>query len=451
AGGTPIVYDIRSTRHGPIISGIFDAADDLAEVNTGYPDGFEVSLAWQSLKPSTLVESILGINRASNWEEFREAASLWDIAAQNLIYADIVGNIGYQSTGEIPIRSGYDGRLPVPGWVSENDWTGIVPFEDMPFIFNPERGFIETANQPVLSAGTSPFIGIDGAYGYRADRIEGLIVDNAPHTVASFQEMQMDGRDGSAIAVVPALLATGSSSSAVIEIQDLLREWSLGLEGFQTRADSAGAAAYSATWRHLLLETFADDLPEDYHPAGGSRWFAIIDKLLENPEDPFWDDKRTVEIETAPDILERAMETAHTELTDLLGDAEDWRWGDLHTAVFENQTLGQSGIGPVDWLFNRSAPADIGGGPSIVNATGWTVTEGYFVDWVPSMRMVVDLGNLAASTSVHTTGQSGHAFHGNYADMIEMWVEGGQHPMLWSLADVEAAARNTLILVPGPG
>lgn len=156
AGGQPLSYEVRTTRHGPIISGLFEAADDLATTEAGSPDRLAVALAWQTLEPSTLVESILGINRARNWDEFRAAASLWDIAAQNLIYADIEGNIGYQSTGEIPVRPSANGLVPVSGWDSGNDWTGIVPFYEMPFLLNPARGFIETANQPVLPASESP-------------------------------------------------------------------------------------------------------------------------------------------------------------------------------------------------------------------------------------------------------------------------------------------------------
>jgi penicillin amidase len=145
------------------------------------------------------------------------------------------------------------------------------------------------------------------------------------------------------------------------------------------------------------------------------------------------------------------MSEAHDELSGLLGDSDDWRWGELHTATFENQSLGQSGIAAIEWLFNRSAPDRVGGGPSIVNAVGWNAAESYVVDWVPSMRMVVDLGDFAESTSIHTTGQSGHAFHANYADMIELWADGGRHPMLWGRSGVEDGAANTLTLTPGPG
>src|SRR5690606_7999700 len=102
AGGEPVDIEIRSTRHGPIISGRFGAVDALADSGYELPDEYEVALAWQALEPSTLFDALLGFNRASNWEEFRAAAARFDVAAQNLVYADVDGHIGYQATGEIP-------------------------------------------------------------------------------------------------------------------------------------------------------------------------------------------------------------------------------------------------------------------------------------------------------------------------------------------------------------
>jgi penicillin amidase len=452
AGGEPIEYEVRTTRHGPIISGLFGPADDLEAIDAGYPEPYAISLAWQTLEPSTLIEAILGVNTASNWDEFRTALSAWDIAAQSVVYADVEGNIGYQSTGEVPIRQSHDGLRPVPGWDSANDWAGVVPFEQMPYILNPERGYIATANQPVVEPGALPLIGIDAAYGHRAARIEQMIEDRAPLDVAATAEMQMDNQDGGAIDLVAHLLQVPSGDARVIEVQGLIERWSQGLRAFQASPGSAGAAAYAATWRQVLALTFHDDLPEDYWPGGGGRWFEVVANLLGDYEDPFWDDRSSTTVETAPQILELAMARAHAELSGLLGEnPNDWTWGELHVARFENQSLGQSGIGPVEWLFNRTAPKRVGGGPSIVNAVGWKAADGYAVDWVPSMRMVVDLADLSRSTSIHTTGQSGHAFHANYADMIDMWVDGEQHPMLWGLSQIEEAVENTLILVPGAG
>ncbi len=453
AGGEDVTFEVRSTRHGPVISGTFLDEGELDRSSAlELPENYVVTLAWQSLEPSTLVEAILGINTASNHDEFASAVAKWDIAAQNVVYADVEGNIAYHATGEIPIRKQGDGRYPVPGWTSDYDWTGVLSPDRLPFMLNPPRGFLETANQIVLPPGSSPFIGVEGAYGYRADRIEELLAKSRAHTVETMQKIQLDTRDGGAVSVVPRLLDIPPGDSAKVqEIQSWLRAWSEGSHAYQVRADSVGAAVYEAVWRHLLANTFWDELPEDKRPTrgGGSRWFEVVKLLLDAPGDPWWDDVATPLREDRDQVLYLSMIDAFDELTALLGeDSDQWTWARLHTATFENQTLGKSGISLIERIFNRTAPLRVGGSTSVVNAIGWDFDKGYEVTWLPSMRMVVDLADLSRSTYVHTTGESGHAFHEHYDDLIEVWTDGESIPMLWTRDQVVKAASSSLIMLP---
>ncbi|HEX6221580.1 MAG TPA: penicillin acylase family protein, partial [Acidimicrobiia bacterium] len=450
-GGDDVTYEVLSTRHGPVISETYldeDPFDDSATVDV--PGEYVVALAWQSLEPSTLAEAIIGINTASSYEEFGDAVALWDIAAQNVVYADVEDNIAYHSTGEIPLRAGGDGRYPVPGWTSEYDWLGTVPAEQMPSMLNPSRGYIQSANQPVLRRGLEPLIGIDAATGYRAARIEQLIEESGAHSVESMQMMQFDSRDGGAELIVPNLVAIDPAGDEdLADTQFRLEGWSSGAAAFQNEARSSGAALYQAIWRQILALTFHDDLPEDYWPTGGGRWFEVVRGLLDDPEDPFWDDRGTVGVETRDNILRESMRLGRLELVEMLGDdAGDWSWGGLHIAHFENQTLGQSGIAPIEWLFNRTAPSRVGGSESVVNAVGWDPAQSYEVNWVPAERMVVDLADFDASTFIHTTGQSGHAFARNYDSMLEMWTDGEQGRMPFSRAAVEEVTVDVLTLSP---
>lgn len=454
AGEDDATAEVLTTRHGPVIDGTYldeGAFDDSSTVGT--PDEYAVALAWKTLQPSTIIEAFIGINMASSYQEFATAAGKWDIAPQNLVYADIEGNIAYIATGEIPVRASGDGRYPVPGWTSEHDWIGTVPIEEMPRMLNPPQGFIATANQPVLRPGSDPLIGTDAASGYRASRITEMIRSTASHDVQSMQEMQMDTRDGGAEVVIPHLLGVDpKGDETVADIQERLQGWSTGGNPLQATGRSEGAAVYMAVWRHLLANIFHDELPRDQWPTGGGRWFEVVGNLLANPDDPFWDDISTASAETMDDILFASMSDAHAELTELLGpDHADWTWGELHIAHFENQSLGQSGIAPVEWLFNRTAPPRVGGSSSLVDAVGWDPDKSYLVDWVPSERMVVDLADLDSSTFVHTTGQSGHAFHHDYDSMIEMWVDGDQGAMPWSRQAVESVSSQTLTLLPAGG
>lgn len=450
AGSEPVTFDVRSTRHGPVISGTFLEEDELDDTRAiPLPEDYVVALSWTALSPSTLVEAIIGLNTAENYDDFRAATSKWDIAAQNVVYADIEGNIAYQSTGEVPIRPRGNGEYPVPGWTTEYDWVGFVPFEEMPSLFNPPQGFIETANQPVTRVPGTPLGDAKGSYGYRASRIQELIEARTDHTVASMHAMQFDSRDGGAQILIPHLLDLDSrGASGVEEIQSRLRTWE-GEGDLQVGGESSGAAIYQAVWRHLLANTFHDELPEEHWPEGGSRWFEVVKALLEDSEDLYWDDTSTPEVENRDDVLHRSILDAYAELSGLLGDdPDDWAWGELHVAHFENQTFGQSGIGPIEWLFNRTAPRRVAGSESIVNAVGWDTNESYLIDWVPSQRMVVDLADFSVSTFIHTTGQSGHAFHRFYDNMIEPWTDGLHGSMYWTRTQVDENSSSTLKLIP---
>jgi penicillin amidase len=128
-------------------------------------------------------------------------------------------------------------------------------------------------------------------------------------------------------------------------------------------------------------------------------------------------------------------------------DASQWSWGDQHVATFRNQSFGLSGIAPIEALFNRG-PYRASGGSSIVNATGWDARTSYEVEGLPSMRMIVDLSNLENSLAVHTTGQSGHAYHPHYIDMADLWRKIEYHAMSFERKNVIYNAEGILILKP---
>jgi penicillin amidase len=450
AGGEPVTFEVLSTRHGPVISGMLVDADELDDnrvVET--PERYVVALAWETLKPSTVFEAILGLGEARDYPSFREAVSRWDIAAQNIVYADVDGNIAYHATGRIPIRARGDGTVPVPGWTGEYEWVGNVPFEDLPSLFNPPRGWIVTANNPVIRPDALPYFGESSNRGARAARIIDLLETAGPVDVDDMRRFQMDTFDIWAAEMVPRLLEVSTDDSAALEIQRVLGEWARSSQPFSATGDSAGAAAWMATWRHILIRAFADELGEDQLPDGEDRWSLAIRGLMDEPDNPWWDDISTPGTETRDVILVRAMADAYEELTGLMGkDTSRWAWGKIHVAEFRNQSLGESGIGPIEWLFNRSAPKRVGGSSTLVNAVGWNPAVGYEVDWIPSMRMVIDLADFGRSTAMHSTGQSGHAFHPHYDDMIEAWTDGRAMELLWDPSDIERAARETLTLRP---
>jgi penicillin amidase len=446
AGGGPIPITVRYTRHGPLISDVSDSQAAMAAGEAGETgEKLAVSLRWTALDPCTIIEAALMIDHASNWDEFREALKKWDAPSQNFVYADVQGNIGYQFPGRVPIRANGDGRMPVPGWTDDYEWTGYVPFDELPHLFNPPQGFIVTANNAVVPADADIFLSSDWDYGYRAARITAMIEDTPRVSIDDIQRIQGDDANPAQPILMPLLENLDFQDPGSKQAVALMQSW----DG-QNRIDSSAAAVFNAFWRHLLLRTFADDLPAGWLPEGSAA-VAVISDLVKKPDSPWWDDLHTPTLEMRDDILRAAMADAVDELDNTFGDdPAKWAWGLLHTATFENETLGRSGIGPVEAIFNRG-PYPTAGGDSIVNATGWDAEKGYTVDWLPSERMIVDLEDMTNSLSIHTTGQSGHAYNPHYADMVDMWRLIQYHRMLWTQAQVESASEGTLVLTPGGG
>lgn len=460
AGGEDVVLTVRSTVQGPLLSDVSPAA---SEAGASAPvqgrevrERYAVALAWTGSLPGNTADAILGFNTATNFVEFRAAAAKFAVPGQNLVYADVDGNIGYQAPGQIPIRTAAiegaaPGYWPAPGWDSRYDWRGFVPFEDMPWVYNPEDEVIVAANQAPTDS-FRPFLTTEFDQGYRATRIAELIEEAEVLSPADMARIQMDSTNPFARGLVEALLSIDTSDDRfTAEAQQLLVDWD-----YTTPADAssegAAAAYYNAVWRNLLALLFDDELPRDLWVTGGAQHQAAVAELLRRPDSPWWDNKQTPGItEERDEILRQALQEARLELTRQLGkEPGGWDWGKLHTLTLEHEVLGAEGVpGPIRWLANRG-PYALPGGPGIINANGWSANVGYEVDRAPAMRMVVDLDDLDASTWINQSGQSGHVQHPHYADQVERWIAGEQLPWAHSAEAVRAVTAQTLTLAPRP-
>lgn len=403
-----------------------------------------MSLQWTALEPGTAASAVFALSTAQDFEEFRLAAALFDVPAQNLIYADVEGNIGYQTPGRLPIRGAGDGWMPQPGWDSAYDWTGYIPFDELPVSYNPSSGYIVTANNAIVTDDYEHFLSRDWDYGYRAARIVELIERKAaaaPLTAQDMRDIQMDNEMWIGLRLATALEGVEVESTGVDLAVSLLRDWDA-----QSDSDSAAAAYANVLWSNLVRNLFVEreqPLPID----GQGRLFTVVDGLLDDPDNPLWTNT-FVDVSGMDEMLALSAEQAREELSSLQGeDPAAWNWGDLHAITLTSDTLGTSGIAPIEMLFNRG-PFPVGGGSSIVNATGWELGTSYATTTVPSMRMVVDLADFDDSTWIHLTGASGHAFHEHYIDQTEDWAAGLQKPWAFSTKAVDAAATHTLVLTP---
>jgi len=448
----PFRFTVRSTKHGPLLSDVSAELSTVganARVDEGAPDrgnGYAVALAWTALEPNRTADALFQLDRATSWRQFRDAARLFAAPSQNMVYADREGHIGYQAPGLIPIRkSGRTGDYPAQGWPPADDWTGkYIPFDALPSLLDPEDGMVVTANQAVVGRDYPFALGDPWAYGYRSQRILDLLRKKQRFSIADMARIQLDTRNGFAPTFVPYLRNIFMPSQYLAAGQRLLERWD-----YTQPPDSAAAAYYNAVWRNTLAMTFHDQLQKSVWPDGSDRWFEVMRRLLRQPNNRWWDDVDTeTVVETRDDILYKAMATARDELVlRQARRAADWTWGHLHRLNLENQSVGQSDVGLVRWLFNRGG-YEVGGGEGIVDATGWDAAQGYDVTWAPSMRMVVSMADLDDSRWVNLTGVSGHPFSSHYVDQTDLWVEGRTLPWSFSRERVEDNAEDTLRLVP---
>ncbi len=443
---------VRTTRAGPIVS---DVDHVLARAGRSAPTpsdsptrgvGYAVALRWTALQPGNTADALFGIDKARNWTEFRDAARDFESPSQNLVYADIHGHIGYQAPGLIPVRRTGNGDWPVPGWDPAYEWdTDPVPFDALPNVLDPKGGYLVSANQAIVGKRYPYYIGDSYDYGFRAQRIRTLLAAKPKLTVADMAGIQLDTFSSLASRLTPVLEAVKLPTPYYRLGQATLEGWD-----FRQTAGSPAAAYFNAVWKHLLALIFHDQLPKEAWPSGNSRWWVVVENMLDDPHDPFWDNVHTREIESRDAILRAALEDARDELTRLRSSVpKQWRWGDIHRLDLRNPTLGSSDS-PVAFLFNRG-PYPVPGGSSVVDATSFDASEGYQVSSAPSMRMIVPLVDLDASRWINLTGASGHAYNVHYTDQTTLWLQGKTLGWPFSPRAVRSATDDTLTLRPrGP-
>lgn len=435
-------HPVRITRHGPVIS-------PLDTDEAGQPEQQALALQWTALQPSNLQRTVLAINRATDWDSFRTALVDWVVPTQNFVYADISGQIGYALGGALPVRAQGDGRLPVPGWTNEWEWQGTVPSAENPHQQNPASGYVVTANNRI-SAETTPGEWLPG---YRATRIRDRLLQVAQHDVGSFARLQNDqfsipGRFLSELARTEQIpVVAGDQTGALV--RSIMAAW----DG-QLTADCIGgliattleAALVNRAYRELTASLslttgqglFASLPAETYLHRALPRVLALFT--------PNGDQAWLAPGDTPEQILADAWQATLSTLYDRWGtDPRRWRYGKAHRFTLHHP-LGA--LGPLGRYFNRGAFAT-GGDLNTVCvgslSSSPTGAESYVA---PSYRQICDLSNWDNSCSCYPGGQCGNPASPHYADLVQPWLDGRYHPILWSPTAVQAATAATLTLLP---
>lgn len=438
----PHIVEVRETRHGPIVDSYLVGVADPMPV-AGIRETY--ALRWvggeEPLKPSTVYR----LNTAQNFDEFRAATAELASPGQNIVYADVDGNIGYQCTGWYPIRRRGDGTFPAPGWTSDFEWDGYVPFEELPWAFNPDDGYVATANNKIHDDSYPYLIGKDFLPPYRARRIVQLLTATPKHDVDTFRRIHMDTVSLPAIEIVPTLLHIEPADDRQKQALGLLRDWD-----FDVRADSAAAAIYEVWCMRIAEAVLRPRLGEELylHYYALRQWtiamhYQVLPALLAYPTKTwFGQDGQEARDET----LRRALDAALDELTEKLGEEmQAWAWGDIHRVVF----MGRLGVIPeLREMFTGGDVPHGGDEQTVLQGVYEPGGATYNAVVVPSWRQIIDLGDLDASVGVITVGQSSNPESPHFADQFPLWANGEYHPLPFTRAAVEAALESTLELLP---
>jgi penicillin amidase len=430
------------THHGPVISGMVASGD------------FKLSLASKALGPSTMMEGWYQLNRAAGWNDFVGAVKKITAPSLNIPYTDNKGNIGYYVSGEVPIRSSGDGSRPSPGWTGDYEWKGNVPFEKMPYAFNPVKGYIVTCNHKIISDNYPYNLGNAWMNGYRANRLEKLIAEKEKF---SFEEMiawQMDVYCTPGPLFAAHLKGLRLDDLRLESMKQLLLNW----DGKLTTESVAGAL-YETTKFYLFNRLFETKLGHDLMLGLRGGTFnpnllpqgefyghdtSMLLRMLDNAES-LW----LKEMGGKEQLLTLALKDAYDYLSEKLGpEMSEWQWGKLHKAEFHH-TLAQKT--PLNKVFNQvefSLPGDTDTlyqtAPMAHDPRGHNIVA-------PSFRQVLDPKKWEASICIMPPGQSGNILSPHYNDQLPLWREGKYHPMLWNEADVIAKKQHLLELLPKVG
>ncbi|MBS42981.1 MAG: penicillin acylase family protein [Nocardioides sp.] len=450
AGADDVDLTVRSTVHGPVLSDVDSALDALASRSPdddapgpGEPE-VAVSLSWTGLQPARSMDAVLALDRASGWADVRAAAALWQVPAQSVVYADRDGHVGYQAAGRVPVRkSGNGGRLPGRGWRASSDWTGDdVPTAALPSVLDPEGGVVVAANQAVVGRGYPYLLTTEPDPGFRADRARRLLSGGALLDADDVEAVQHDVRDPLADVLLPHLLRVELPAGYASAGQRLLADWDLDQD-----ADSAAAAYYDVVWARLLQTAFDDELTGPARPDGGARWYVVVERLLDRPDDPWWDDVTTDVREGRDDVLRQALLDARDVLTERQAvDTGEWTWGALH--VLRRDPGAVADLLPGLRRVLEPSTVGAGGSSGTIAATTWDTREGYAVTSAPAARLVVDLADPDASRWVLLGGASGHARSGRWDDQTDAVLDGEGRPWPVTPEAVAEAAEAVLVLTP---
>jgi penicillin amidase len=437
-GGNPVFLTIYRTHRGPIVNRFEPAAQFATRL---------ISMRWTGHEISNEAKAFYLINKATNWKEFREALRHFALPAQNFVYADADGNIGYRTGGLLPVRTKKGPTLPYPGSTDEYDWKGFVPFERMPELVNPPEGFIVTANNKIISDAYPYHISHHWEPPWRAERINEVLRSQERFAVEDFQRLQADVESPHAREIVPLILRAfergDSLNRETQEALTYLRNWD-----YRMTPTDVATSVFQAFFVNVVRNTFRDEMGERLaalYDTLASVPMTVTTRLLKEGTSSWFDNINTPQRETRDDIIRQSFEGALNELKGMLGgELKEWRWGRLHKVEF-GHVFGEV---PVLKSIFTVGPYQTPGSHSTVWKGDFRLARPFINHVGPSTRQIFDLADPNNTRAVTPPGQSGQVFQRHYKDQISLWLEGAYRTMPMARERFEQMAAHRLILRP---
>jgi penicillin amidase len=428
-GKPDVTLEVETTRHGPIIT-------DILPGETRH-----IALRWTIYDGLHMV--FFDVDSAQNWDEFRKAFSQLDAPGQNVVYADLDGNIGYQATGRVPIRAAGDGSLPVNGADDAHEWTGFIPFDKMPSIFNPASGIIATANARITPDGYPYSISAHWEAPWRAERIYHVLESGRKFAASDMLALQTDVHSENdlfaAERFVYAVDHAAKPSARAKQAAELMRNWDGRMVASSAAPTIAVRSAQELT--RLLLEPrlgSAPENPKDQETTLSWKTYAwqmrtvwLQNVLLHQPKR--WLPEKFPNYD---ELLTAAVENAVTS-PETPQDLASWRWGSLNTVEIDHPVLGK-----IPFVRRWAAP-----GGNEQSGSGYTV-KAVTRHHGPSERFTANLADLDQSTLNTVTGQGGNFLSPFYMDQWKAWYEGSTFTLPFTSQAVQASAAHHLTLEP---
>ncbi|MEO8448223.1 MAG: penicillin acylase family protein [Gemmatimonadota bacterium] len=403
---------LEFTVHGPIVA--YDSAKGRA-----------FALKFVGAEPGTAgYLAQVSVNRATDWGSFLKAAYRWRLPTENLIYADVDGNIGWIAAGLMPIRR-WSGLLPVPG-DGQWEWNGFLPFSALPQTKNPVSGIIVTANNNILPKGYTKPLNYEWATPFRANRVRQVLMSKKGWTREGFQALQHDEFSIPASELVPVLLAAAKRAGRSSDLLGVLGDWD-----FVMRKDAPQPLFY-VSWVEILGRKVFEPRLGGSMRLRGRFDLPLLIRLVRTPDAVFGPNPaaaRDSVVLAAYDEAEREAKTAGGP------NVLSWNWGDIHLAPFRH---------PVAKAFDLPS-ARRGGEGNTVNSTAGA---GYLQTHGASFREILDLADWDNSVATSVPGQSGQPGSEFYGNLLPLWEGGEYFPLVYSRGAVERETKHVLWLKP---